>query len=106
MSSELPPPPPPHNRFKTLSKFKRTIRERTTNGTGSKSSSTNRISTKGDGGEIKGDEERAKLVERFYEIYAERSNTILKATNTWEPIENLSSCPDVIGAFEKRFSVR
>ncbi|KAI3697326.1 hypothetical protein L6452_30267 [Arctium lappa] len=130
MSSELSPPPP-QNRFKTLSKFKRMIRESMTSGTGSKSSSNRMIvkilemsmmkrrakiirrvinwvtgiSTKGDGREIKGDEDRAKLAERFYEIEAERRNRIQRcgwpeATNTWEPMENLSSIPNGIEAFE------
>ncbi|KAK4748054.1 hypothetical protein SAY87_014640 [Trapa incisa] len=60
--------------------------------------------------------ERAKLDEGFYEIEAVRRKRIRKGkvqylikwrgwpetANTWEPLENLMSCSDVIDAFEER----
>ncbi|KAI3800661.1 hypothetical protein L1987_28755 [Smallanthus sonchifolius] len=67
----------------------------------------------GDGGD--GDE-RPKLAEGFYEIESVRKKRSRKgkiqylikwrgwpeAANTWEPVENLMSCSDVIDAFEER----
>lgn len=74
----------------------------------------------GDGdGEDDGDEEaeteRPKLAEGFYEIEAVRKKRVRKGevqylikwrgwpetANTWEPVENLLSCSDVIDAFEE-----
>uniref|UniRef100_A0A6N2NLW3 Chromo domain-containing protein n=1 Tax=Salix viminalis TaxID=40686 RepID=A0A6N2NLW3_SALVM len=61
------------------------------------------------------DEERAKLDEGFFEIEAIRRKRVRKGqlqylikwrgwpetSNTWEPLENLQSCSDVIDAFEE-----
>lgn len=61
-------------------------------------------------------DERPKLAEGFYEIESVRKKRSRKgkvqylikwrgwpeAANTWEPIENLMSCSDVIDAFEER----
>ncbi|KAK9056053.1 hypothetical protein SSX86_027140 [Deinandra increscens subsp. villosa] len=70
------------------------------------------------GGEVEGEEavERPKLAEGFYEIESVRKKRSRKgkiqylikwrgwpeAANTWEPVENLMSCSDVIDAFEER----
>ncbi|XP_058225139.1 chromo domain protein LHP1 isoform X1 [Rhododendron vialii] len=68
-----------------------------------------------DGGEEA--DERPKLAEGFYEIEAVRKKRVRKGevqylikwrgwpetANTWEPIENLLSCSDIIDAFEERF---
>ncbi|GLT87554.1 hypothetical protein SLE2022_056330 [Rubroshorea leprosula] len=71
-----------------------------------------------DGGEKgveEGQEERTKLDEGFFEIEAIRRKRIRKGqlqylikwrgwaetANTWEPLENLQSCSDVIDAFEE-----
>lgn len=65
--------------------------------------------------EGKGDEERPKLDEGFFEIEAIRRKRVRKGqlqylikwrgwpetANTWEPLENLQSCSDVIDAFEE-----
>ncbi|XP_058002560.1 chromo domain-containing protein LHP1-like [Hevea brasiliensis] len=62
----------------------------------------------------KGEEERPKLDEGFFEIEAIRRKRVRKGqlqylikwrgwpetANTWEPLENLQSCSDVIDAFE------
>ncbi|KAL8192214.1 hypothetical protein R6Q57_027881 [Mikania cordata] len=65
------------------------------------------------GAEGEGDE-RPKLAEGFYEIESVRKKRSRKvydysfsrgwpeAANTWEPVENLMSCSDVIDAFEER----
>eukprot|EP00257_Ricinus_communis_P018941 XP_015577781.1 chromo domain-containing protein LHP1 isoform X2 [Ricinus communis] len=67
---------------------------------------------KGEGGV---EEERPKLDEGFFEIEAIRRKRVRKgqlqylikwrgwpeAANTWEPLENLQSCSDVIDAFEE-----
>ncbi|KAI3697323.1 hypothetical protein L6452_30263 [Arctium lappa] len=68
------------------------------------------------GGENDGDEEqRPQLADGFYVVEAVRRKRIRKgkpqylikwrgwpeATNTWEPMDNLSSIPDVIEAFEE-----
>ncbi|KAJ6379768.1 hypothetical protein OIU76_016422 [Salix suchowensis] len=64
------------------------------------------------------DEERAKLDEGFFEIEAIRRKRVRKGqlqylikwrgwpetSNTWEPLENLQSCSDVIDAFEERYT--
>ncbi|OAY44508.1 chromo domain-containing protein LHP1 [Manihot esculenta] len=64
--------------------------------------------------EEKGEEERPKLDEGFFEIEAIRRKRVRKGqlqylikwrgwpetANTWEPLENLQSCSDVIDAFE------
>ncbi|XP_065853751.1 chromo domain-containing protein LHP1 isoform X2 [Euphorbia lathyris] len=66
-------------------------------------------------GEGLGEEERPKLDEGFYEIEAIRRKRVRKGqlqylikwrgwpetSNTWEPLENLESCSDVIEAFEE-----
>ncbi|GMH23791.1 hypothetical protein Nepgr_025634 [Nepenthes gracilis] len=58
---------------------------------------------------------RAKLAEDFYEIEAVRKKRIFKgepqylikwrgwpeSSNTWEPLEHLQTCPDVVEAFEE-----
>ncbi|GMH03968.1 hypothetical protein Nepgr_005807 [Nepenthes gracilis] len=62
------------------------------------------------------DHERTKLAEGFYEIEAIRKKRIFKgepqylikwrgwpeSSNTWEPLEHLQTCPDVVEAFEER----
>ncbi|XP_024992852.1 chromo domain protein LHP1-like [Cynara cardunculus var. scolymus] len=67
-------------------------------------------------GEGEDGEERPKLAEGFYEIESVRKKRSRKskvqylikwrgwpeAANTWEPVENLMSCSDVIDAFEDR----
>ncbi|XP_037492528.1 chromo domain-containing protein LHP1 isoform X2 [Jatropha curcas] len=64
------------------------------------------------------EEERPKLDEGFFEIEAIRRKRVRKGqlqylikwrgwpetSNTWEPLENLQSCSDVIDAFEERSS--
>ncbi|GAB2284539.1 La ribonucleoprotein [Dionaea muscipula] len=61
---------------------------------------------------------RPKLAEGFYEIEAIRKKRIFKgepqylikwrgwpeSSNTWEPLEHLQTCPDVVEAFEERRS--
>lgn len=73
-----------------------------------------------DGDESKGDNERPKLAEGFYEIEAVRRKRIRKgqtqylikwrgwpeSSNTWEPVDNLTSCSDFIDAFEERCKSR
>ncbi|GLT49203.1 hypothetical protein SLA2020_227800 [Shorea laevis] len=68
-----------------------------------------------DKGVEEGQEERTKLDEGFFEIEAIRRKRIRKGqlqylikwrgwaetANTWEPLENLQSCSDVIDAFEE-----
>ncbi|GAB4839499.1 La ribonucleoprotein [Ancistrocladus abbreviatus] len=65
------------------------------------------------GGKVQ-ERERAKLAEGFYEIEAIRKRRIFKgepqylikwrgwpeSSNTWEPLEHLQTCPDVVEAFE------
>ncbi|KAM0003504.1 putative chromatin remodeling & transcriptional activation CHROMO-DOMAIN family [Helianthus debilis subsp. tardiflorus] len=67
-------------------------------------------------GEAEDVDERPKLAEGFYEIESVRKKRSRKgkiqylikwrgwpeAANTWEPVENLMSCSDVIDAFEER----
>lgn len=61
-------------------------------------------------------EQRQKLAEGFYEVEAIRKKRICKgepqylikwrgwpeSANTWEPIEHLQTCPDVVEAYEER----
>ncbi|KAK3025051.1 hypothetical protein RJ639_044802 [Escallonia herrerae] len=61
--------------------------------------------------------ERPKLAEGFYEIETVRRRRVRKGqtqylikwrgwpetANTWEPVENLASCSDIIEAFDERF---
>ncbi|CAM8899417.1 unnamed protein product [Rhodiola kirilowii] len=68
--------------------------------------------------DVVADAGRPKLDEGFYEIEAVRRKRVRKGViqylikwrdwpetaNTWEPIENLQSCSDVIEAFEERLS--
>ncbi|XP_027162405.1 chromo domain protein LHP1 isoform X1 [Coffea eugenioides] len=68
----------------------------------------------GEGEEGEGEGEKAKLAEGYYEIEAVRRKRVRKGevqylikwrgwpetANTWEPLENLLSCSDVIEAFE------
>ncbi|GAB2215669.1 hypothetical protein Droror1_Dr00020064 [Drosera rotundifolia] len=63
---------------------------------------------------------RPKLDEGFYEIEAIRKKRIFKgepqylikwrgwpeSSNTWEPLEHLQTCPDVVEAFEERQSAQ
>ncbi|CAH9096339.1 unnamed protein product [Cuscuta europaea] len=69
-----------------------------------------------DGAVNVGQIQRNQLGEGFYDLEAIRKKRIRQgkvqylikwrgwpeSTNTWEPIENLAACPDVIDAFEKR----
>lgn len=69
-----------------------------------------------DEAENNGDEKRPKLAEGFYEIEAVRKKRTRKgvvqylikwrgwpeSANTWEPVENLMACLDVIDAFDER----
>ncbi|KAL4561512.1 hypothetical protein LXL04_033679 [Taraxacum kok-saghyz] len=73
-----------------------------------------------DGDESKGDNERPKLAEGYYEIEAVRRKRKRKgetqylvkwrdwpeSSNTWEPVKNLKSCVDFIEAFEERWRSR
>ncbi|CAK9177448.1 unnamed protein product [Ilex paraguariensis] len=68
--------------------------------------------------EAEAEGERPKLAEGFYEIEAVRKKRVRKGevqylikwrgwpetANTWEPLENLLSCSDVIDAFEESLS--
>lgn len=75
----------------------------------------------GEEGELAGEgqSERPKLEDGFYEIETIRRKRVRKGqlqylikwrgwpenANTWEPLENLQACSDVIDAFEDRYLV-
>ncbi|EYU37386.1 hypothetical protein MIMGU_mgv1a007236mg [Erythranthe guttata] len=64
-----------------------------------------------DNAPVEAEGERTKLADGYYEIEAVRRKRVRKdftevrgwseAANTWEPVENLLQCSDIIDAFEK-----